>query len=205
MPINGRALAVTGIGLTFVWSGIKGWSILGTIGDVIAGVPPSAQVTNPVASLGTAGAVAGDATGAVASGASGASGLAAIFMQYQGHPYLYGGAPGPDGSRKWDCSSAVNWIVSVKGGKAIPGYGPGKYRGTTHGPPTGSWAIWPGMQWISRAQVQSGDILVWAGHMGMAINHTQFISALNPTLKTRVGSIDGGVGRGPLIRIGRLR
>ena len=201
MPINGRALAVAGIGLTFVWSGIKGWSILGTIGDVITGVPPSGQVTNPVASLVTApgatptpGAATGDATG-----------LAAIFMRYQGHAYLYGGAPGIDGSRPWDCSSAVNWIVSVKGGKTIPGYGPGKYQGTSHGPPTGLWAAWPGMQWISRAQVQSGDIIVWAGHMGMAINNTQFISALNPSLKTRVGSIDGGVGRGPIIRIGRLR
>jgi len=203
MPVNGRALVVAGIGLTFVWSGIKGWSILGTIGDVITGVPPSGQVTTPVASLTTAGAIAGDATGAIASG--GATGLAAVFMQYQGHAYLYGGAPGVDGSRPWDCSSAVNWIVSVKGGKAIPGYGPGKYQGTSHGPPTGLWAAWPGMQWISRAQVQSGDIIVWAGHMGMAINNTQFISALNPTLKTRVGSIDGGVGRGPIIRIGRLR
>jgi cell wall-associated NlpC family hydrolase len=202
MPVNGRALTVTGIGLAFVWSGVKGWSILGTIGDVITGVPPSGQVTTPVASLATAGTIA---SGAVGSAVSGATGLAAIFMQYQGHPYLYGGAPGIDASKPWDCSSAVNWIVSVKGGKAIPGYGPGKYQGASHGPPTGLWAIWPGMQWIKRADVQSGDILVWSGHMGMAISNTQFISALNPTLKTRVGSIDGGVGRGPLIRIGRLR
>jgi cell wall-associated NlpC family hydrolase len=200
MTINGRALTITGIGLTFVWSGIKGWSILGTIGDVLTGVPPSGQVENPVASLTT---VPGATPGAVDSGS--ATGLAAIFMQYQGHPYLYGGAPGVDASRPWDCSSACNWIISVKGGKAIPGYGPGKYQGASHGPPTGSWAIWPGMQSVSRAQVQSGDIIVWAGHMGMAINNTQFISALNPKLTTKVGSIDGGVGRGPIIRIGRLR
>jgi cell wall-associated NlpC family hydrolase len=200
MPVNGRALTITSIGLVFVWSGVKGWSILGTIGDVITGVPPNAQVANPVASLATP---PGATPGSAPSGD--VTGLAGIFMQYQGHPYLYGGAPGVDASKPWDCSSACNWIISVKGGRAIPGYGPGKYQGTTHGPPTGLWAAWPGMQSISRVQVQAGDILVWAGHMGMAISNTQMISALNPTIKTKVTNIDAGVGRGPLIRIGRLK
>jgi len=73
--------------------------------------------------------------------------------------------------------------IRLRGWQSYSGYGPGNTRETSHGP-LRVYGCMAGMQWISRAQVQSGDIIVWAGHMGMAINNTQFISALNPTLKT---------------------
>lgn len=205
--LNGRALTVTAIGLTFVWSGIKGWSILGTLGDAVTGVKPNQTVTNPL-QLGNAGSAAvipGTGNSFAVIGGSANSGIATIAMGYQGHAYRFGGAPGKNGANPWDCSSFVNYVVSVRAGRAIPGYGPGKYQGTTHGPPTGTWAIWSGMTSIKRGDVMAGDILLWAGHMGIAISNTQMISALNPSEKTKVSTIDKGVGRGPLVRMGRLK
>src|SRR4051812_36393875 len=165
MALNGRALAITCGGLLFVWSGIKGWSVLGTIGDLIVGVKPNQSVSYPlqIAPKASVGNAVGSAVAA-----SGAAGLAVIALSYQGHAYRFGGAPGPNGDKPWDCSSFINYVVGVKAGRAIPGNGPGKYTGTSHGPATGNWAAWNGMTTVSRADVQAGDILLWLGHMGMA-------------------------------------
>jgi len=210
MAVNGKALAAVGIGTIFVWSGIRDGSVLGTIGDLVKGTKPSGTVVNPVASTATPQATAGGqaAAGGPPIGGQGsqpALGLAGIAVQYQGHAYRFGGAPGPNLANPWDCSSFMNAIIAIKGGRAIPGYSPGKYTGNTHGPSTAQWMIWTGMTTIPRSQVQADDIILWFGHMGMAISHDEFISALNPTLKTRIGSIDAGVGRGPILRIGRLK
>lgn len=199
MPFNGRALTATSFGLVLIWSGVKGWSVLATIGDLVTGKKPSQPVTVP---LQIAGGDSGE-TGGVST-TTGTSGLAAIANQYLGHAYIFGAAPGEDGKRPWDCSSMVNWIVSVKAGKAIPGYGPGKYRGNVHGPPTGLWAVWNGMDTVKRSDVQAGDILVWPGHMGIAASNSHVISALNPKDTTKVTPI-ANTADGPLIRIGRLR
>lgn len=123
MPVDGKALAGAAIGSLFIWSGIRGWSILGTIGDVIKGGAPSGTVVNPLlAGGGNADTAPGD--------------IASIAQQYQGHAYLFGGAPGRDGSQPWDCSSFVNFIVAIKAGLSIPGYSAGTYDGTVHGPTT---------------------------------------------------------------------
>jgi hypothetical protein len=89
-------------------------------------------------------------------------------------------------------------------GKAIPGYGPGKYRGTVHGPTTGTWAAWNGLQSVSRNNLAPGDIIVWGGHMGFAVSSTRLLSALNPKAGTKEGNIDGAA-RGPIVRMGRLK
>lgn len=194
MPLNGRALFIAGAGLTFVWSGIKGWSVLGTAADILTGKKPNQNVAYPLSTPGAAGT----------QGVGGsASGLAGIALQYQGHAYLFGGAPGSDGSRPWDCSSFVNYVVGVKAGLAIPGYGPGKYDGSSHGPTTMQWAVWTGMSTVSRANVQSGDIIVWADHMGIATDNSNYISAHSPAERTTVTNIPTS-GLGPIVRIGRM-
>src|SRR6266581_1222845 len=99
--LNGRALAVTGIGSLFVWSGIKGWSVLGTIGDAVTGVPPSEIVTQPL-QLGNPPSTNGAGQTFSVIGGSGGSALATTAMQYQGHAYRFGGAPGPDLRNPWD-------------------------------------------------------------------------------------------------------
>jgi cell wall-associated NlpC family hydrolase len=194
---NGRALAAVSIGVLFVWSGIKGWSVLGTIGDIVTGKKPNQLVSYPLTLGGSPDESSSPLVG-------GATGVAAIGLQYIGHAYKFGGAPGRDGTKPWDCSSFVNYVVGVKARMAIPGNAPGRYTGTSHGPPTGSWAVWSGMRTIKRSEVQSGDIILWLGHMGIAINNSEVVNALNPKSGTKITNIDKGVGRGPLVRCGRL-
>ena len=195
MALNGRALSAIAIGSVFVWSGIKGWSILGTAKDVVVGQKPTGKVVNPLVSAEQS---LGSAPGVVGSGD-----IVSTAMQYIGHAYLYGGAPGKDASKPWDCSSYVNYIIGVKLGRAIPGFKPGAYDGSSHGPPTGAWGIWPNLKHLSRGDVASGDIIVWVGHMGIAINNSQMVSALNPEEGTKVTPIDGH-GNGPIMAYGRL-
>lgn len=201
MPLNGRAAFITGTGVLFVWSGIRGWSVLATLGDILTGNRPNQPVTNPLSIAGNT------ATGGANynNGVSVGGGIVGIAMQYVGHSYIFGGAPGKDGSHGWDCSSFVNYVVAVKAGKAIPGNAPGRYNGTTHGPTTGVWAIWTGMDTVKRANVQAGDILVWGGHMGIATSNSQYISAHSPAKGTTVTNIPTSGDLGPLVRIGRLR
>lgn len=197
MPINGVALSSVSIGSLLIWSGIKGWNLTATAGQLLTGKVPSGTNANPLTAPGSVGG-----SGALALGAT-SSALANDFQKYIGHKYVYGGAPGNNGQNGWDCSSAINWVVGHDAGRAIPGYAAGKYDGSAHGPPTGLWGVWPGLQHISASQVQAGDIIVWTGHMGMAVSNTSMISALNSQAGTVVTPIQG-YGNGPLLCYGRL-
>lgn len=200
-PVNGKALAAVVAGGVFVWSGIKGWSIVGTIGDLITGVKPNQPTQALVDLTATQGL---DPASPAGIGSAGGGDIVSVAMTGIGHAYHFGGAPGTDGSHPWDCSSFVNWVIGVKLGRAIPGYGPGKYRGTVHGPPTGAWAIWNGLQRVSRGNLSAGDIIVWPAHMAIAISNSQCVSALNPKAGTKVTHIEG-TGRGPIVTMGRLK
>lgn len=200
--VNGIALSAVGIGVLLIWSGIKGWALLGTAGDIIVGKAVNQPNSNPLSNpLAEPSSNTGAALGVGELGVP-TNNLAAVAVQYQGHAYLYGGAPGRDGSKPWDCSSFCNWVASVKLGLPIPGYGPGKYDGTVHGPPTGGWGTWTGLRSVSRADVAAGDLIIWLNHMGIAINNSQMISALNPSQGTKITTIDGN-GNGPLLKYGR--
>ena len=116
--------------------------------------------------------------------------IASIAAGYKGHCYSYGGAPGTSGKNCWDCSSFCNWVIGHDAGQSIPGYGPGKYTGAVHGPPTGSWLAFG--QSVSKNNMQAGDVIVWLTHMGIYLGGGQMISALNSKLGTQVTSIAGG-------------
>jgi cell wall-associated NlpC family hydrolase len=195
MTINGVALSSVAIGSIFLWSGIKGWNVSRTVGEVVTGKVPSGSNVNV---LSAPNAPSANATGFTTNN------IANDALQYQGHAYSFGGAPGKNGQNPWDCSSFVNWIVGHDSGKAIPGYGPGQYDGSVHGPPTGSWGVWPGLQHIQFGQLQAGDIIVWVGHMGICIGPNQMISALNTKEKTKITPI-AGFGNGPVLCYGRLK
>jgi cell wall-associated NlpC family hydrolase len=193
------AIAAIGAGSLLVWSGVKGWSIVATLGDLVTGVKPKEQTPSALV----------DPTYKSPSGPdspvpNGGGDLAGVALGYQGHAYNFGGAPGPDGSQPWDCSSFCNFCVAIKMGWAIPGYKPGQYNGKTHGPATGQWAIWSGLQRVSRGDVARGDIILWGGHMGIAVDNSTMISALNAREGTRVTKIEG-TGRGPIIFTGRIK
>lgn len=192
MAVDGKALSALGIGAILVWSGVKGWSVLATVGDIVTGKPPSATNTGALTS------------GAVVDSLPASEGIAGIAQRYQGHAYHFGGAPGKNGEKPWDCSSFVNYVVGVVAQAPIPGYRSGRYDGTVHGPATGQWMFWSGLQRVSRDQVQAGDIIIWVGHMGIAVSNSQMISALNPKEGTRITAIEG-TGTGPIITMGRLK
>lgn len=195
MAINVKGLAAIGAGSLFLWSGIKGWSVLGLLGDIVTGnkpVQPAVNSFTQVQNYNPSGGIDG----------SNAGGIAGVAAQYEGHSYLYGGAPGLDGSKPWDCSSFVNWVCGVKLGLPIPGYAANSYKGEVHGPPTGSWGVWPGLQHVDRSNVQAGDIVVWLNHMGIALGNNEMISALNHSEGTKKTAIDG-YGNGPILCYGR--
>jgi cell wall-associated NlpC family hydrolase len=194
--LNGVALAAIGAGSILTWSGIKGWSVIGTIGDVISGKAPNQQAVYPLAAPGA------QSSGAQITGATG-SAISDDAIKYEGHAYSYGGAPGTNGTNPWDCSSFCNWVIGHDMHMAIPGIAPGQYNGSSHGPPTGAWGIWPGLHKITRSQIQAGDLIVWTFHMGIAISNTDMVSALDPADGTKVTAIDKS-GNGPLLRYGRL-
>lgn len=188
MTTNGKGLAAVGIGAVLVWSGIKGFSVLGTIRDLISGNRPQ---ETPDATM-------------VANTLSSVTGLAGIAQAYAGHAYKFGGAPGRNGQNPWDCSSFVNFCVGIKMGRAIPGYKAGTYDGSIHGPATGQWGVWPGLGHLESPDlVQAGDIIVWLNHMGIAVDNQHMISALNAKEGTKVTPI-AGYGNGPLLAYGRL-
>lgn len=195
--LNGKALSAIAVGSLFLWSGIKGWSVLGTVADIVGGKAPSQTVAVPLTSVkSTSGSrpIGGDSAGH--------GDIVSEAMQFQGHAYRFGGAPGPDAADPWDCSSFVNYILGVRLKRAIPGYKPGQYTGTVHGPPTGTWGVWTGYTKVPRSETVAGDIVVWLGHMGIATSNTHMISALNPDEGTKVTPIDG-YGNGPLLCVGR--
>lgn len=180
MPINGVALSSVAIGSIFIWSGIKGWNVTTTIGQLITGKAPSGTDVNVLTAPNGAASVANGFTN---------NNAANDALQYKGHSYSYGGAPGKNGTNPWDCSSFVNWVFGHDLKRAIPGYGAGQYDGTVHGPPTGAWIAW--MTHISQSQAQAGDLVVSATHMGIVIGPNQMISALNSHLGTLVTPIAG--------------
>ena len=193
-----------GAGAIILWSGIKGKSWTDVLRQVISGQNPVSLANinsipnvsftstgNPNATGETPGAVTGSINGTA---------IANDALKYQGHPYLYGGAPGAGGTQPWDCSSFVNWVLNHDMISPIPGFSGRQWNPATHGPATGSYLVWTGGHTISRANVEAGDLLVWSSHMGIAINNSQMISALNPSITTEVTGIENGGPGGPPIR-----
>ena len=192
MAINGVALSAVVGGSLLIWSGIKGWNLTTTAAQVITGHVPSGTDINTLTNA--------DASASGGGVTPTGNALADKIQSYIGHAYTYGGAPGKDGKSPWDCSSCVNWVVGHDFNHAIPGAS--NYDGSSHGPPTGSWIVWPGLKHIPFSQCQAGDIIVWATHMGIAIGPTDMVSALNSSLGTRKSAIQG-TASGPFIT-GRL-
>lgn len=118
----------------------------------------------------------------------------------EGHQYVWGGAPGPEGLNGWDCSSACDFWWGRVGGQTIPGYPHGSYDGTVHGPTTVTWLASQGTVTgaIPRQLAEAGDLAVWPTHMGLCINNQEMMSAQDPANGTRRSGIDGFIPGEPL-------
>jgi peptidoglycan DL-endopeptidase CwlO len=186
------AVFAAGVGALVIWSGLKGASVSGGFRSLLTGQKPSGLNVHPID-----GPVTGVQPGPVISGSTG-NAIADDALRYQGTGYQWGGKPA-FGINSHDCSSLDNWVVGHDLGMAIPGFRAGSYTGTTHGPTTMLWAIWPGAKTIPRSEVRAGDLCIWpAFHMGIAVSNSRMISALNPSKGTQVTGIDGTAG-GPLV------
>ena len=134
MALSGIGLGYAVAGGILVWSGIKGETVAQTVAELARGQQPTGTNSQPVDTT------AGPAVASSSSNASGtvpsSSTIAADAQAYVGHAYLYGGAPGPDGTRPWDCSSFGNWVLGHDFGMILPGNSRPGYDGSTHGPTT---------------------------------------------------------------------
>jgi cell wall-associated NlpC family hydrolase len=108
--------------------------------------------------------------------------IAGAALRYVGAGYVFGGVPA-HGVGQWDCSSFVNWVVGHDSSMAIPGYGAGAYNGQSHGPVVVDWATWSGASNVGGSPTR-GDLCIWpgigaTGHIGIAVDATHMVSALN--------------------------
>jgi cell wall-associated NlpC family hydrolase len=113
--------------------------------------------------------------------------IASDALRYRGVPYVWG-ASGPP-SLGWDCSGFVSWVLGHDLGFALPG-GWTDY-GVTHGPVVSDYIAWGGA--VPVDSPGPGDLCCFGPdvHIGIAVSGSQMISALNPSLGTRVGAIEG--------------
>lgn len=178
--MNGKtgAIAIAAVGGIFLFSGVSGASITGSIRDIISGKTP-AKGADPIT-----GTVGSGTTGTEAESISGGS-LASLALSDVGMPYVWGGANPPIGA---DCSGMVNGDCR-KLGLAIPGSPTGQYSG--HGPVTSQWFVTNVCTTVSESDAQAGDLVCWLTHMGVYVGGGEMVSALNPrlgTLKTTIAS-----------------
>lgn len=129
------------------------------------------------------------------------SDIAADALRYVGQGYTYGGRGDHPGD--WDCSSFVSYVLGRDLGLSLPGggtYGDPGYPPNVHGPVVMSYATWAGAVTLPDGLAPSaGDLCVFAGlgplgHIGIALDGTHMVSALNHTDGVQRTGI---VGNGP--------
>jgi peptidoglycan DL-endopeptidase CwlO len=169
MPVNGKAAVAVGVGSILMYSGIKGYSLLRAFQNIVKGQAASTGQTTSLISSGSPSPSGG--------GIESSEPLVAESQKYIGHDYAYGGAPGPNGTDPWDCSSAVNWCATQVG-LPIPGDSP--WNPSTHGPATGAWMVSSLLTTVSAANAQPGCIVVGPTHMGIYLGNGQYWSAHDP-------------------------
>jgi peptidoglycan DL-endopeptidase CwlO len=203
MPINGPALGALAIGSVFLYSAVKGKSVLASAQAIIQGKSPTTvqqslpitEITPISPNVPTIGGVSTSSSPSV---------IANTALEFQGHCYVYGGSPGANGKGCWDCSSFANYVIGVALKGSIPGFPNGSYNGSTHGPSTLSWITYGQSVPGGENAAQPGDLCVWETHMGIAIGGGRMVSALNPSLGTAVTTIQGGAPFGEILSVRRL-
>lgn len=117
------------------------------------------------------------------------SAIANDALKYVGSGYVYGGNASKVGD--WDCSSFVSYVLGHDLGIGLPGgsWGQPGFPPNTHGPTTGTYALWGTA--LNQQEVQPGDLVVWSSHMGIAISNSEIVSAQDEKLGVGTSSIAG--------------
>lgn len=172
MPVNGVALGAMGIGGLFLYSALKGKSILATSQAILTGQSPATvKQSNPIQN------VVAPNTSTPNASMTDVTGIAAIADSYIGKlTYVFGGPPPPG---TVDCSSFTSKVLA-QAGVANPGGAP--YNPNTHGPTTLDYITWSGATTVGHTADVSipGDLVVWETHMGIAVGNNQYVSAHDP-------------------------
>lgn len=197
--ITAGKLALAGAGLVFLWSGLRGASVTGSLRDILTGKQPTGIKTTSI--LGGPGdSSAGGGSGGGGNGAVSNSAIAEKALSYVGAPYLWGGANAPHGA---DCSGLCNDIRGRDLGGSIPGSPSGKFSG--HGPVTMQWLVWNGMYNVPKAQAEAGDFICWQSHMGVVVGPDSMVSAYDSARGTIRTTFAGGAPLGEIAVIRRFK
>jgi cell wall-associated NlpC family hydrolase len=196
MAIKLGPLVAIGTGALFVYSGIKGFSILKAAQNVIRGTGPNVgQSTSLLAMPGT--------QAAGSSGGTSAGGLAGIAQKYVGKlRYVFGG-PNAANMGTVDCSSFASKCLA-EAGVSNPGGAP--YDPRQHGPNTLSYLTWTGATTVghSASDAQANDLCVWQTHMGICIGGGKMVSARDPAEGVGIDNIAGDI-PGEVLFVRRLK
>lgn len=186
MAVKVGAVAAIGAGALFLYSGVKGFSILKAAQNLIRGTGPDVgQAASTLALPGFQNASGGTTSG-------GGGDFAGIGQKYVGKLHYVFGGPPPMGTV--DCSSFASKVLA-EGGVTNPGGAP--YDPRTHGPSTLSYLTWNGAKTVGHkaSDAQRNDLCVWQTHMGICIGNGQMVSARSAQSNPNVGidNIEGDI------------
>lgn len=189
MAIKGMDVGIASVGGLFVYAGIRGYSPLKAVQNIVQGQP--AKAGQSVSLLGGA---AGNNNGGNTSQVAATGAIATSAMKYGGTPYVSGGFPGTKpmvkGIGPHDCSSLVTWVLAHDCGIPVMGI-PAGWNGDSHGPVTEQYLVWSGAETIGHhaGLAESGDLICYQTHMGICVGPGVYMSAHDPAEGTSVKPI----------------
>lgn len=118
----------------------------------------------------------GDVTGGGAAAGGGQLGarIAAEARKHEGVPYKWGG----NTRNGWDCSGFANYVLRAEG-VTLP----------VERPTTNTYWTWDGAVTVPRSDTQAGDLVMYPGHMGIALDRNTMIHAPTAGQPTKISRI----------------
>lgn len=173
--INGLAVAMVAGGGYLVYAGIRNVPLVEGLRELAAGQQPTGRpaIVTPV-TFGVGGSLGGSFNGSGPAPGAGSSALADAAVKYLGIPYKWGGT---DPGTGLDCSGLV--YVCLRD------IGVNEPRRTSMG-----YRVWRGAVNVPRAQIRSGDLCCYLGHIGIAVSNSQMIHAPRRGRVVSYGPID---------------
>lgn len=187
--ISGLAVALASAGGFLLYAGIKDVSPLDGLrelarGQLPAGRPPKRTQVD----FGGGGGASADFGPGSSSGLE--SRIVTSARKYLGIRYVFGAHNPATG---FDCSGLVTWVLNHDCGIDLSKWSGG--CNNTH-TVTGMFLVTNGLKTVPRAETQSGDLVCWPGHIGIALNKDRMINAPHTGAVVREDAIWGA----PIIR-----